>query len=197
MNNDLSTNLHMSGVIAERLPYPRSRLMQQLFRSPILLWRMGYGPVLGRLVLILSHIGRRSGKVRRTALEYHAVDGRIYVFSGWENSDWFNNIQVEPRVTVQTSQGELHALARILNTNSEFIAAHRVIEQNPLIRTAFAAVGIDVSLTGFLAAKERYQIVTFDPIDAPTPPALEADLKWVTPLMLATFALGFLTGKKS
>jgi len=57
---------------------------QEEFRAPpsglmIFLYRAGLGPVIGRVVLLLTTTGRRSGLPRVTPLQYEQIDGAIYV----------------------------------------------------------------------------------------------------------------------
>lgn len=193
---DYDSRSQADDVYAERAVYPPGGLARRLAASPIFLWRLGFGPVIGRSVLILSHIGRHTGKVRRTALEYHTLDGQIYVFNAWPDADWFKNVQAEPRVTVQTHKGRMSALARVLTTDEEYAQAYRLIERSPLMRLVLESAGIDVSLTGFLIEKDRFQIVAFDPTSLPTPPPLRADLRWFMPAALTLFGLGFLLGNQ-
>lgn len=195
MTDERISHTKIGNALSDHLAYPET-WMRTVYRAPLLFWRLGFGPAMGRIVLILSHIGRRTGKIRRTALEYHRHEGRIYVFSGWSRSDWFKNIQAEPRVTVQTEQGTLHALARVLESDSEFIQAHGLIQNNWMVRSELNMLGIDTSLAGFVANKDNLHIVTFDPTSEPTPPPLQADLIWVTPLALGSFGLGYLAGKQ-
>ena len=195
MTNYSSSSSPARSAFAERLAYPQNALVRRLARSPIFFWRLGYGPVLGRIFLILTHIGRRSGKVRRTALEYHTVDGRIYVFNAWPRSDWIHNILAEPRVTVQTAHESMSALARPLTTQHDYLEAYALVERSLIVRGALKAMGIDTSLEGFLAAKDQMQIVTFDPTDLPAPPPLRADLRWLSPVVAAALGLGFIAGK--
>ena len=190
--SDASTDTLFGG----RLPYPGHPLARRLARSPLLLWRMGFGPLIGRLFLILTHLGRRSGRVRRTMLEYRLHDGRIYVISAWPRSDWYQNIKSQPRVTVQTSRGAFGAIARPLTTYADYVGLYRMLEHAPLLRSLFEQLGMENNLTGFLRQKEQFHVVTFDPTDLPTPPALEADLKWVAPLAAGAFGLGYLLGRQ-
>ena len=183
-------------VFAERVPYPQGGLARRLASSPIFLWRLGFGPLVGRNFLILTHIGRHTGRVRRTALEYHVLDGQIYVFNAWPQSDWFHNVQAEPRVTVQTHQGPMSALAHVLESTEEYAQAFRLVERSPLLRVLLESAGIEVSLSGFLSEKERFQIVSFEPTDLQTPPGLRADLRWFMPAALVLFGLGFIFGNQ-
>ena len=63
------------------------------------LYRLRILPLLGfgRIFLILTTQGRKTGKKRRTPLEYHRIDGIITIFSGrGENAGWMKNIRVHP-----------------------------------------------------------------------------------------------------
>ena len=51
----------------------------------------------GRIFLVLTTKGRKTGKKRRTPLEYHRIDGIITVFSGrGEESGWMKNLRLNP-----------------------------------------------------------------------------------------------------
>jgi deazaflavin-dependent oxidoreductase (nitroreductase family) len=69
---------------------------------------MGRGGILGGRFLLLEHIGRKSGRTRQTVLEvvgHDAESGRYVVASGWgTRSDWFQNVERGPRVTVQVGR---------------------------------------------------------------------------------------------
>ncbi|HET7090304.1 MAG TPA: nitroreductase/quinone reductase family protein [Anaerolineae bacterium] len=93
-------------------------------RIPIWLWRWmhrlnrrisgGYrrGARLGRLVLLLTTTGRKTGLPRTTPVQYEIVDGAIYVASArGQEADWFRNIVANPRVRVQIKDEQFEALA--------------------------------------------------------------------------------------
>jgi hypothetical protein len=50
---------------------------------------------------------------------------------------------------------------------------------NPTLRAVFKTLGFKMTLEEFLAQKEHFTFVTFDPTDQSTPAPLEADLWWV------------------
>ncbi|MFX0033452.1 MAG: nitroreductase/quinone reductase family protein [Candidatus Hodarchaeota archaeon] len=51
----------------------------------------------GRIFLILTTKGRKSGKKRRTPLEYHRINGIITVISGrGEDAGWMKNARHDP-----------------------------------------------------------------------------------------------------
>jgi len=63
------------------------------------LYRLRILPLIGfgRIFLILTTIGKKTGKKRRTPLEYHWIQGNMTIFSGrGEDSGWLKNIQANP-----------------------------------------------------------------------------------------------------
>ncbi len=84
---------------------PPAGLMRFLYRS-------GLSPVLGRLVLLLTTTGRKSGLPRTTPLQYEQVDGAIYVASArGAKADWFRNILADCCVRVRIGSREFEGLA--------------------------------------------------------------------------------------
>ena len=84
---------------------PPSRLM-------ISLYRVGLGNVIGRLVLLLTTTGRKSGLPRATPLQYEEIDGAIYVASArGTKADWFRNILANPCVHVRIGNRQFEARA--------------------------------------------------------------------------------------
>ena len=63
------------------------------------LYRLRILPLLGfgRIFLILTTQGRKTGKKRRTPLEYHRIEGVITIFSSLgDDSGWMKNIRAHP-----------------------------------------------------------------------------------------------------
>ena len=84
---------------------PPPHLMKFLYRS-------GWAPALGRLVLLLTTTGRKSGQPRLTPLQYEEIDGAIYVASALgTKADWFKNLRANPCVKVRIGSREFDALA--------------------------------------------------------------------------------------
>lgn len=168
------------------IPYP-TRVMKWLYKSPILLWKLGLGFVVGRLFLILTTTGRKSGEARHTAIEFHCWKGRLYVVSGWgSRAQWYKNIVADPHVTIQTAHGTQSMIARRVTDDTELAQAFGLIEANPTLRQWIKSLGVDVDKAAFLSEKERFFLITFDPTEEPTPAPLRVDLAWV---WLVTFPL--------
>lgn len=98
--------------------------MVPIFRLPVLLYRLGLGWVLGKRFMQITHVGRKSGKVRRTilaVLHYDRQTKEIYAVSAWQGSDWYYNIQATPAQQVET--GFVHYVPQQRTLTPEEIAA--------------------------------------------------------------------------
>ncbi len=88
----------------QEIPKP-PRFMIPIFKLPLALYHVGLGWVFGHRFMLLTHIGRRSGKVYRTVLavlEFDPVTREIKAMSAWSASDWYLNLQARPAVLVET-----------------------------------------------------------------------------------------------
>jgi deazaflavin-dependent oxidoreductase (nitroreductase family) len=89
-----------------------------LMRAPIWLYKARAGAVLGSRLLMLEHIGRRTGARRYVVLEVvdHPTPDSYVVASGFGGkAQWFRNIKADPRVRVYTgSRAPKPATARIM-----------------------------------------------------------------------------------
>jgi len=85
-----------------------------IFKIPILFYRLGLGWVLAGRFLLLTTTGRRTGKPRRTPLEFvhDPQQGAYRVAPGWgANTDWYKNLLHDPRVTVRVGRNRFVAIA--------------------------------------------------------------------------------------
>jgi deazaflavin-dependent oxidoreductase (nitroreductase family) len=76
-----------------------------IFKLPVFLYRVHLGWLLGKRFMQITHVGRRSGNVRRTILAVLRFDDKtkeIYAVSAWKGSDWYYNIQAAPALQVET-----------------------------------------------------------------------------------------------
>ena len=97
--------------VAEKRKLPKA-LWRILRLPPRLLYRLGLGSIVGRLVLLLTTTGRKSGLPRVTPLQYEKADGAIYIAAArGQRADWFRNIVVNPEVTVQVGSRRFHGTA--------------------------------------------------------------------------------------
>jgi deazaflavin-dependent oxidoreductase (nitroreductase family) len=96
------------------VPLPKG-LLAWLFKLPIGFYRIHLGSLLGDRFLLLTHTGRKTGRLHQTVVEVvqHDQDtGTFYVASGWgEKSSWYKNIMAHPQVTIQVGNREYSAMA--------------------------------------------------------------------------------------
>jgi deazaflavin-dependent oxidoreductase (nitroreductase family) len=92
-------------------------MAKESFRVPpsaliIGLYRHGFARLLGRLILLLTTTGRKTGLPRLTPLQYELVDGQYYIGSArGAKADWFRNILADPHVRVRVKSREFAAIA--------------------------------------------------------------------------------------
>jgi len=84
---------------------------------PQIAYALGLGPLIGRLVLLLTTTGRISGKKRVTPLQYE-TDGDVIYLGAVRGlkSDWVKNILADPQVEVQVKSRRFKALAEVVTT---------------------------------------------------------------------------------
>lgn len=110
-------------------------VMLPLFRLPILLYRMGLGRLLGRRFMMLTHVGRCSGRLRHTILAVLSFDsktGVIKAISAWPQSDWFLNIQAFPALQVECDRVRYRPSHRLLSTEEIAVLLTNYRQQHPV-----------------------------------------------------------------
>ena len=92
---------------------------RRLMRAPTWIYMARAGALFGSRILMLEHIGRKSGAPRYAVLEVvdHPGPGVYVVASGFgRKAQWFRNIQANPRVRVHAgSHAPRRATARVLD----------------------------------------------------------------------------------
>jgi deazaflavin-dependent oxidoreductase (nitroreductase family) len=87
---------------------PPKGLARLAYRLPIWFYKMHLGWLLGNRFLLLTHIGRKSGKSRQTVLEvvrYDPLSKTFIIASGFgKRSDWLLNITANPSVKIQSGR---------------------------------------------------------------------------------------------
>jgi deazaflavin-dependent oxidoreductase (nitroreductase family) len=173
-----------------------SPLVKTLVRMPMLMWRLGLGALVGRVFMVLTTTGRKSGEPRRAVVEVLEHEGRKYVLSGHgPHSDWYRNIEADPRVTVQAAWGVEHMLARRVVSDAEIVAAYHALDRSPIMGWWTKTLGFKPTPEDFLAEKERLYFLTFDLTTEPTPAPLPSDLVWLWPVGLVGGVGGWLLSR--
>jgi deazaflavin-dependent oxidoreductase (nitroreductase family) len=177
------------------IPFPKNKIVKEIYRIPILLYRLGLGKIVGKAILIISTFGRKTGKVHRTPIEYYRHQGKLYVMSGFMDSpDWYQNLQANPHVTLNTDQGVMHAIARKPETEEEWRGAAGFFKNSPIAIIIAPGLVRKMDDPEFLEEIKDWPVLTFDRTVEPCPPALETDLLWAWPIILLALALRIMLG---
>jgi deazaflavin-dependent oxidoreductase (nitroreductase family) len=99
--------------------WTRMKHIQRVHRA---LYAIGLGPIVGRLILLLTTTGRKSGLKRVTPLQYEQIDGKYYLGSARGlQADWVRNIQSGSQVEVRVKRDHFKGQAVVV-TDAERIA---------------------------------------------------------------------------
>jgi deazaflavin-dependent oxidoreductase (nitroreductase family) len=160
-------------------------------RFMLLMWRLGLGswfnfwPEVSGRVLVISHVGRKTGIRRCTPLNFAVVDGEIYCIAGFGPiADWYRNVMASPEVEVWLPDGWWAGLAEDVSDSEARI---------PLIRAIMIASGFAAPLFGLhptrmtddeiAMASANYRLIRIRRTEARTGTGGPGDLAWVWPLV--------------
>ena len=116
---------HLSSVTPGSTAQPNGKkthapaFLRPIFKLPLVLYRLHLGFLFSHRFLMLTHTGRKSGKVRRTilaVLSYDAQTREIKAVSAWNASEWYKNIQAAPAIAVETGSTRYAPVQRDLST---------------------------------------------------------------------------------
>jgi deazaflavin-dependent oxidoreductase (nitroreductase family) len=85
--------------------------LNKFFMVPMM--RLGFGPLFGNpftgYIMVLKTIGRKSGKLRFTPVNYAVYKGDVYCISGGrQSSDWYRNVRATPEIEVMLPGGTIY-----------------------------------------------------------------------------------------
>jgi deazaflavin-dependent oxidoreductase (nitroreductase family) len=84
------------------------RLALAVFRLPLVLYRHGWGRLLGTTFMLLVHAGRTTGQphlMTAMVMRWDASTREVVIFSGWgPNSDWVRNLRARPALRVEVGR---------------------------------------------------------------------------------------------
>ena len=121
-----------------------------LHYPPRLAYALGLGPLIGRMILLLTTRGRRSGQARVTPLQYEEIQGSYYVAAArGENTDWLRNILAYPRVELRAGRRHLRGEAEVIRdpaTIADFLELR--LQRHPrMVRAIMRQAGLKGTLT--------------------------------------------------
>ena len=166
------------------------QMFRQFNRFMLLMWRLGLArfiniwPDVGGRIMVIQHIGRKTGKVRQTPVNYAEIEGEIYCTAGFGAiSHWYRNLMAHPNVEIWLPNGRFHAYAQDITDDPNALPRLRQV----LISSGFAAPAAGItpktmSDEELAAATASYRLIRFTPQQ---PAAGRADLLWVWPALIS------------
>lgn len=106
--------------------------INKFFMVPV--FRLGLGPLFGNpvtgYIMVLKVIGRKTGNVRLTPVNYAIQKGHVYCISGGrKTSDWYKNLLANPEVELILPGGAVYARMEESNDAEEkHIVARQVLK---------------------------------------------------------------------
>lgn len=165
------SRLEGTGMGDKDAPRPGIRKLYRLFnKPPRIAYALGLGPLIGKLVLLLTTRGRRTGLLRVTPLQYEKIEGKYIVGSAFgDRADWYLNILADPEVHVRVGRKEFKVFAEP-STDPVRIAdflEHRLANHPRMIRMMLRAEGLPLSPSrrDLVNLAEDKAMVTLHPVE--------------------------------
>ena len=101
-----------------KFDWSKMKNIQKIHR---VLYAIGLGPLVGKIILLLTTTGRKSGLKRVTPLQYEKIGEEYYVGAArGVRADWVRNIQALPQVEVRVGAKRFQGTAEVVTDPSRF-----------------------------------------------------------------------------
>ena len=89
--------------------------MKNIQKIHRVLYAIGLGPLVGRIILLLTTTGRRSGKKRVTPLQYEMIGNDYFLGAArGTHADWVRNILADPQVEIRVGTKQFQGRAEVV-----------------------------------------------------------------------------------
>jgi deazaflavin-dependent oxidoreductase (nitroreductase family) len=101
-----------------KFDWSKMKNVQKIHR---VLYAIGLGRVIGKLILLLTTIGRKTGMKRVTPLQYERIGDDYYLGAARGlKADWVRNIQSNPRVEIRVGAKHIEGQAEVVTDPKRF-----------------------------------------------------------------------------
>jgi deazaflavin-dependent oxidoreductase (nitroreductase family) len=159
-------------------------------RFMLLMWRLGLGswvnawPEVGGRIMVITHIGRKSGHKRRSPVNYALIDGELYCTAGFGKiSDWYRNLMVHPNVEVWLPEGWWDGTTEeVTDPGARLLLLRQVLINSGVVAPLMGVRPREMSDEALDAVTRDYRLIHIHRTAPCTGPGGPGDLAWVWPL---------------
>ena len=165
------------------------RLFNKFIMVP--LFRLGLGALVGNpltgYIMVIQTVGRKTGRLRYTPVNYALMDGYVYCMSGWgAKADWHRNLMTNPRLEVILPGGNLSSAAEVVAEPDEWLRAARQLLKNAGLAGFLSGVNpFTASDEPILQKYQGYPIMRIRPTGIGSGPADPGGWFWLLTTTLA------------
>lgn len=95
--------------------------MKNIQKIHRVLYAIGLGPLIGKIILLLTTTGRKSGTKRVTPLQFEKIGDDYYLGAARGlKADWVRNIQSKPQVEIRVGAKQFQGQAEVITDSSRF-----------------------------------------------------------------------------
>jgi deazaflavin-dependent oxidoreductase (nitroreductase family) len=126
--------------------YPPKVLLRILFRIPVYFYRIGLGWLFGERLVLINHIGRKTGKQYQAVVEVVEREKRtnnVIVVAGYgEQTQWYKNLRDQSQTIIQIKNHKYTvSIDLITPEDGEDIIARYVERYGKLAEQLFSMIG--------------------------------------------------------
>jgi deazaflavin-dependent oxidoreductase (nitroreductase family) len=162
----------------------------------LILWRLGlakYGNPTryGGAIMVIKHVGRKTGRIRYTPVNYHETDRYVYCTAGFgRKTHWYRNILAHPTIELWLPDSRWEGVAEDISDAQDRAALLRRV----LLASGFAGplFGVDprrMDDNEIDALFDTYRLVRIQKVSPMTGPGGPGDLVWVWPVLVSILVL--------
>jgi deazaflavin-dependent oxidoreductase (nitroreductase family) len=111
------------------------RLALAVFRLPLVVYRHGWGRLLGTTFMLLVHAGRKTGQphlMTAMVMRWDPSTREVVIFSGWgPNSDWVRNLRARPALRVEVGRESYTPQHRFLSEDESVAVTGDFVRRHP------------------------------------------------------------------
>ncbi len=114
------------------IDFSKMKNIQKIHRF---LYAVGLGPLIGKVILLLTTTGRKSGQPRVTPLQYELINSEYYVGAARGlKADWVRNMQADPHVELRVGSKRIQGTAEVIIDPARFADFLEIrLDRHPLM----------------------------------------------------------------